>query len=88
MSNPSLQNPQIDLSTPASLQDWRLVAAHPPPIPAQIENLILTLRQYQDYFGMGGWKPSDVYAQVEIIGDDARALITAIDSAYGRSTPS
>ncbi len=44
MSHPSVENPQVGLNTPASLQDWRLVAAHPPPNPAQIETLILTLR--------------------------------------------
>jgi hypothetical protein len=88
MSHPGGGPPQVGLNTPASLQDWHLAAAHAPPIPDQIESLILTLRQYQDLVGMGGWKSGDVYAQVEIIGDDARALVKAIDSEYDRSTPS
>ncbi len=86
MSHPSsIEPPRVRLDTPASLQDWHLAAAHPPPIPAQIEDLILALRGYQEYV-MGSWEPGDVYYQVEDIGDRACDLIKAIDSAYGRST--
>ena len=79
---------QMCLDTPASLQDWHLAAAHPPPIPAQIESLILHLREYQDYIGADEDRPADVRDFMEKIGDHASALIDVIDSEYGHSTPS
>ena len=79
------------LDTPASLQDWHLAAAHPPPIPDQIASLILTLRRYQDHLDPQGEHDGNLGAInffMEEIDGRARDLIKAIDSEYGRSTPS
>ncbi len=79
------------LDTPASFQDWHLAAAHPPPIPDQIASLILTLHRYQDHVGPRGQHDGNlgtIHHYMEEIDDRARALIKAIDSEYGRSTPS